>query len=85
MLRYTGCMAGGMLLGETAESADFYLQCVQELERGLLTYVKAMHQDGRCGTNGRHRSVCVALFEQLGWDSYEQYVAAMESRSPVRR
>ena len=66
-----------MLARRTAQSADHHLQCIQELERGLLAYVKVMHEIGACGAQG-HRTECKALFQKLGWDSFEQYLSAME-------
>jgi hypothetical protein len=67
------------MLERNAPSVNYYLQKVKELERALLGYVKAMHGDGHCGGNGRHRAECSALFNELGWDSFEEYIAAMES------
>jgi len=67
-----------MLARRIAPSADLYLQRIQALDRTLLSYVKAMHLDGRCGLNSSHRAECVALFHELGWDSFERYLAARE-------
>jgi hypothetical protein len=68
------------MLERNAPSADYYLQRVQELDRAILRHVKATHEHGGlCGWDGRHRAECSALFHQLGWNSFEEYVAAMES------
>ena len=79
-------MAGdeNRMLERNAPSADYYLKRVEALERALLTYVKTRHVDGHCDGNGRHRAECSALFNELGWDSFEQYIAAMETRSSHR-
>jgi len=67
------------MLEKTAQkSAGLYLQRIQELEDALFAYVKALHETGSCGANGKHRIECEALFELLGWDSVEQYLAAIE-------
>jgi hypothetical protein len=68
-----------MLARRNAESADFYLQRVDVLERALLHYLKAMHDAGHCGRPGRHRAECSTLLRQLGWNSFEEYVAAVET------
>ena len=68
-----------MLARRNAERADFYLQRLQEMDRALLRYVKAIHERGLCGWDGHHRAECSALFHQLGWNSFEDYVAAMET------
>ena len=59
-----------------------YLDRIRQLERALLRFVMAAHSEGVCGVNGFHRAECAALFDELGWDSYEQYVSAM---SPIAR
>jgi hypothetical protein len=66
------------MLERNAPSANYYLQRAKELERALLGHVKTMHEDGRCGGNGRHRAECSVLFHELGWDSFEEYAAAMQ-------
>jgi hypothetical protein len=67
------------MLERNAPSANYYLQKVEELERALLRYVKAVHENGRCGGNGHHRAECSVLFHELGWDSFEEYAAAMQT------
>ena len=59
-----------------------YLDRIRHLERALLLFTMAAHSEGICGANGMHRAECSALFEELGWDTYEQYVSAM---SPIAR
>jgi hypothetical protein len=59
-----------------------YVDRIRQLERALLLFAMTAHSDGVCGANGMHRAECAALFEELGWDSYEQYVSAM---SPIVR
>src|SRR5262249_21941924 len=61
----------------SASSADLYLQRIAELEQALFDFVKATHSGECCSAGRGHRPECIALFEQLGWDDFEQYVAAM--------
>ena len=56
-----------------------YLDRIRQLERALLLFMTAAHSEGFCGADGVHRAECTALFEELGWDSYEQYVSTMSS------
>jgi hypothetical protein len=41
--------------------------------------MRAIHCDGGCGDDGGHTVECTELFEKLGWGSYEEFKAAMES------
>jgi hypothetical protein len=41
--------------------------------------MRAIHRDGGCGDDGGHTAECTALFEKLGWGSYEEFRAAMEA------
>lgn len=61
-------------------SLEDYLDGIRQLERALLRFMMAAHREGVCGANGAHREECIALFEQLGWEGYEEYLSAM---SPI--
>jgi hypothetical protein len=57
---------------------------IRELECALLASTSEVHRDGGCGKDGTHKAECTALFEKLGWGSYEQFKAAMEALGPSR-
>jgi len=61
-------------------SLEDYLDAIRQLERALLLFMIAAHREGVCGANGAHREECIALFEQLGWEGYEEYLSAI---SPI--
>lgn len=61
-------------------SLEDYLDGIRQLERALLSFMIAAHREGVCGANGAHREECIALFEQLGWEGYEEYLWAI---SPI--
>jgi len=60
-------------------SAAECLGRIHELESALLASMRAIHRDGGCGDDGGHTAECTALFEKLGWGSYEEFKAAMEA------
>jgi hypothetical protein len=60
---------------DDAESA--YVARVRRLERALLAFVVWIHRTTDCGVGGVHVPQCEELFEQLGWENYEQYVMAI--------
>jgi len=59
-------------------AASVYVARLRELERALLAFVVWIHRTTDCGVGGVHVPECDALFDQLGWESYEQYAVAME-------
>jgi hypothetical protein len=65
-------------------SAEGYHEGILELERALFAYITAVHRDAGCGADGIHRAECAALLEQLGWDSYDQYLEWMEMGMTAR-
>jgi hypothetical protein len=54
-----------------------YAARIMDLERALLAFVVRIHRTSDCGVGGAHEPECDALFEQLGWENYEEYVVAM--------
>jgi hypothetical protein len=63
-------------------SAAESLGRIHELESALLASMRAIHRDGGCGNDGGHTAQCTALFEKLGWGSYEEFKTAMEAMGP---
>jgi len=62
-------------------SAEQYAERIRVLERVLFAYVTAVHRETGCGAAGTHRPECARLFEQLGWENYDEYLAAMQVRA----
>ena len=54
-----------------------YVARIHELEHALFAFVVRVHRSTGCGAGGVHEPECDGLFNQLGWESYEEYVTAM--------
>jgi len=66
-----------VLLTLTGVPRRDYAGCIREVERALFAFVVRMHRTTDCGAGGVHEPECESLFNQLGWESYEEYVIAM--------
>lgn len=58
---------------------------IRALEREVMTSMAERHRDGGCAGDGTHTPECVAVFEKLGWGSYEQCRAAWEAEGLMRQ